>query len=119
MSLCTTKKREEFTARRAQRYGIVGRDMERRVHGILLEMVKTGLIDHAVYNLAYSREDVEGKDFTVRKGGVELSFGITISHPKLLDHKMKHPDVVQIHTPINMTDKAIVRRVLSILEEGR
>ncbi|MDA2922299.1 hypothetical protein MYX07_03475, partial [Patescibacteria group bacterium AH-259-L07] len=66
----------------------------------------------------HGREDSQGKDFTVSKivNGelVTKSFGVSISLKSVAKAQKKHPNVPQIHLPLNSKPDDIVRSVLAL-----
>lgn len=110
--------RKAFADRKAQRYSWQGREMECRVEKILHEARENGqpVFLRVVYHLPHSVIDrVVGADFTVEKlvdGRIlRVSFGISISQKSCQDSKAKHPDILQLHFPLGISDKRIIEKV--------
>ena len=116
--------RKQAHDRRSERYSIVGRRQELRVESLLQKAVIDGkpVFSEVVRHFPNSKEDQEGRDFTVTKltsnGPKSVSFGISISRKSSYDSKLIHPDVVQLHFPINMKDESIVRRVNNLFSSN-
>jgi len=106
-----------FHIRRSNRYSAIGRDVELDVERILAgargadgQPVFSEVIRHAPYSVA----DGDGRDFTVKRGGASVSFGITISHQRARRARAKHPHVAQLHLPIGIRPDTVVAKVLAL-----
>lgn len=112
------KSRQEFSNRRSVRMSKLGREFEQEVLKLLNRMVEDSKLASAVYNAPFSREDREGKDFTVGKlvNGeiVYRSFGVTISLLSYSKGKVLHHEVPQFCFPIGTNPSTIEKRVLAL-----
>ena len=101
--------------RRSKRYGGIGIERENYIADIL---TKSGKFLEVVHHKKYSWFDLNGKDFTCKKiiddRCVSISFGVTISRRSWKNAKMKHPEVIQIHFPINTKPETIIKRIDSL-----
>lgn len=106
---------KEFGARKAERYSRHGRELEKRVALILEKMRKEGRINGFICHRPYSREDLDGYDFTVIRMQNEreskISFGVTISARSLRKYEFNHPGKPCIHIPFEMRDERISERI--------
>ena len=114
------RKRFESRDRRGERYAAIGRKFEEEVSDLLQKMQDEKLIAGFVRHEPHSREDRQGRDFTVTAlaDGKEekRSFGVTISMRSWHDAKIQHPDVPQFCFPIGTKPETIRARVLELFQ---
>jgi len=111
---------EDFKAycgRRSKRGAARGIELESKVEEILQDMVDEGLISSFTKHQRFSFADRNGMDFTVRKGGFEKPFGVTISARQLPIHKGIHPEVPQFYFPVETKTATIRKRVLGLFDQ--
>jgi hypothetical protein len=112
------KARKEFGKRSSERGRERGRLFEQEVLKILERMVTEGKLVSAIYNAPNSKEDSEGKDFTVGKvvNGAVLyrSFGVSTSLRYWSNSRIRHPGIPQFCFPTGTNPGTIEKRVLSL-----
>lgn len=112
------RKRYASRDRRGERYAAIGRNFEEEVEGHLQKMMDEKLVVGFVRHAPHSREDGQGRDFTVTAlvGGKEArrSFGVTISMRSWNNAKALHHDVPQFCFPIGTKPETIRARILEL-----
>ena len=112
------RKRFASRDRRRERYSEIGRQFEGEVAELLRKMQDEKLILSFVRHAPHSKEDHDGRDFTVtglvEGRPVERSFGVTISQRSWSDSKILHPHVPQFCFPIGSKPETIRARVLEL-----
>ncbi|MDE2037765.1 MAG: hypothetical protein KGI69_00875 [Patescibacteria group bacterium] len=92
-----------------------GRRLERHFQRILEYMRSRGLIAGFTRHVPFSKEDHEGKDFTVTRqtasGLRSYSFGITMSKLSRKRSRKKHQGVMIIYLPPELTGFDVIRTV--------
>ena len=95
-----------------------GRRLEKRVQGILQNMLDSGKITDFERYEPFSAEDHAGKDFMavkiVKKKRVTKYFGITMSARRLSHSQKLHPDVPQLYIPYHSTDWHIRGSIMTL-----
>lgn len=113
---------KEVNGRRSERWSKVGRDFEQQVLQILSDASRgeTPMFENVVYHIPNSKEDSEGRDFTVCRavgGTIESrSFGVTISSRSLQEARLLHPDIPQMHFPVGTKPETILRRICALFD---
>lgn len=111
---------QESRDRRGNRFATYGRLFEEEMATLLARLQEEGLLTSFVRHEPNSREDSEGKDFTVTRGegedAVSRDFGITISLHSWRESKVKHPHVPQFCFPIGTKPDTIKHRILSLFD---
>ena len=114
------RKRYASRERRGDRYAEIGRRFETEVAGYLQKMQDEKLILGFVHHAPHSKEDGDGRDFTVtglvERKPAERSFGVTISLASWNRSKVLHPDVPQFCFPIGTKPETIRARVLELFK---
>ena len=105
---------EAYAKRKSARYAGYGRVLELYIESLLSQLLAAGRIHGFTRHAAHSKEDEDGKDFTVLLGQTERSFGVTISLKAWRRGKFKHPLVPQLCFPIGTNQSTIERRVLEL-----
>lgn len=105
------QKRKESRDRRSLRKSKFGRSFEKMIYQILLSSNK---FDEVIYHEPNSKEDQNGKDFSVKINNDIRSFGITISHNSWVNSKLIHPDTPQFYFPVETKPETIVKKVLEL-----
>ncbi len=111
-------RRKLSQGRAARRGSLRGRELERTVTEHLERMKNSKQITDYIAHQPNSKEDHEGRDFTVRFGegecAQEHSFGVTISLRKF--HRTQGPQnqVKQFCFPIGTNRETIIKRILGL-----
>lgn len=115
------QRRQAFSVRKSDRYSEHGRQQERNVQTLLEKMKTEEKIVDWEYFEPHSKEDSEGKDFSVTNvvDGEQktIFFGITISPNKMQIVELKYPTIPQMHFPLNMTPERMEYRILQLFEK--
>ncbi len=126
----SSDRRDEFSARRRKDFHFhnerrvvararEGRDLENRVGVILFGMVEDGLVVSAIQHAPNSREDVDGKDFTVQiQNGKEISFGVTCSFTSYKRYFLKHPGQECLWIVSNQGDGEVRQILIQFFERA-
>lgn len=111
------KTRKEFLNRHTARMSKQGRVLEEIIQHLLEELREEKLISAFRYNQPFSKDDMEGKDFTVTASGKEISFGVTISKQRLPNSRVRHQDVHQFCFPIGTNPDTMKRRIVELIQK--
>lgn len=118
--MTTLRRLQASNNRKAQRMAIQGEVLESTVIKLLQELKNEERILQFVHHPKNSREDSEGKDFTVTKevNGAKkvLSFGVTISLRCWANAKVKHPQIPQLCFPLGTKLETMEKRILELFE---
>lgn len=96
-----------------------GLKMERRVELLLQRLVSEGRFDAYMRHAHYSRADLQGKDFTIRRGRQRWSFGVTVSPRSALRAYTNRPRWPTFWLWPGISDEAIARRILELPADPR
>ena len=110
------KRLDEISARKAERYSQIGREFEKQVENYLAELQVAGQISSFTRHEPHTMSDRNGKDFTIRQNGDEVSFGVTISHKQWQKARIQHPEVTTFHFPLGTKPETVKKRVLELFE---
>lgn len=109
-----------YQDRRSERMSKQGRALETEVEKILARLLAEEKISGFTFHKPNSKEDGDGKDFTIcGKTGEEeasMSFGVTISLRRWRESRVKHPDVPQFCFPLGTKPETIEKKILSLFE---
>jgi len=114
------RKRQEASGRKADRYAEIGRKFEGEVADLLQKLQDEKAIARFVAHPPNSKEDQEGRDFTVTAlvsgKEAERSFGVTISLKRWTQSKILHPDIPQFCFPMGTKPETIRARILELFK---
>lgn len=118
MSFSNTKRFKAWQARKAERMGEIGFQLEDEVFGILDKMKQEGVVSGFCRFDHNSEESRSGKDFMVAKivdrTEIHCFFGVTISPRSRNRAEICHRDVPQLCFPPGTKPETIKRRILDL-----